>query len=128
MRKIKFKALRTDGKGWVYGDLWQLEESVWISRVELNYEVKPSTVCQYVCDDADGNEVYERDILQFTPHDGLCLKLQPIEVKYFENNMSYGWTDESGFNYYFAEFDVLQVDLLNYCKQTGKNIHDKKPS
>ncbi len=112
MRKIKFKALRTDDKGWIYGDLWQLEESVWISRVELNYEVKPSTVCQYVCEDADENEVYVGDIVTYGEDS------TEYVVGYSEFKRSFLMRKLEG---RFYEYPV-------YAKiyQTGKNIHNAK--
>jgi hypothetical protein len=62
MRPIKFRGLRTDGKGWVYGDLMTNGSITHISNFDNGvkreqHEVKPETVGQFV----DMNEAWEGD-------------------------------------------------------------------
>ena len=65
MRKIKFRGRDAYGK-LHYGDLWQRtdgmilfdhDETVW-------QRVHPESIAQFVGYDANGNEVYEGDVLQ----------------------------------------------------------------
>lgn len=67
-REIKFRGLRTDGKGWVFGDLLNPHEgnqSTWIA-VENGHimEVRPETVGQFTgLKDKNGNEIFEGDLI-----------------------------------------------------------------
>ncbi len=113
MRKIKFKALRTDGKGWVYGDLLHVglpQGGIFIKdHCGSTTEVNHSTICQYVCEDADENEVYVGDIVTY--HIG-------SEWVVIYSPHSYSYQLHSFYNEY--------CEILGAIKQTGKNIHDAK--
>ena len=73
MRRIKFKAKRLDGKGWVCGYFYEENGNTYIienrqkeSKLNRNltYKVEPSTVCQFTGEkDMNGNEIYIGDII-----------------------------------------------------------------
>ena len=73
MRRIKFKAKRLDGKGWVCGYFYEENGNTYIienrqkeSKLNRNltYKVDHSTVCQFTGEnDMNGNEIYIGDII-----------------------------------------------------------------
>ena len=67
MRTIKFRGLRKDGNGWVYGDLLTNEIcGPFIVDKEGTYiKVLPATVGQYIgLNDRMGKEVHEGDVVE----------------------------------------------------------------
>jgi uncharacterized phage protein (TIGR01671 family) len=78
MRTIKFRGLRTDGKGWVYGDLVRKygktfivteTESISFGRIRslwIEIEILPESVGQFTgLTDIFENQIFEGDVLEF---------------------------------------------------------------
>ena len=93
MREIKFRGLRTDGKGWVYGYYYEYSGKHIIcwqnhsDNVTKDYfsEVIPESVGQFTGhNDKNGVQIYEGDIIsnywgkrvvEYTPGDGIKLAI-----------------------------------------------------
>jgi hypothetical protein len=79
-REIKFRGLRTDGKGWVYGDLMTNGSITHISNFDNGvnreqHEVKPETVGQYVKNvfvNGVSVDLFEGDIETYDVEDGIA--------------------------------------------------------
>lgn len=78
MREIKFRGLRLDGKGWIYGDLVNQTTNAHSKIIDVGIkehqchpvEVKPSSVSQYTgLKDKEGKEIYEGSICRIRFYD-----------------------------------------------------------
>jgi uncharacterized phage protein (TIGR01671 family) len=78
MRQIEFRGLRTDGKGWAYGDIVTAFDGLFICPTDYDYkhynehwpegfvEVNPSTVGQFTgIYDRNGVKIWEGDIVRY---------------------------------------------------------------
>lgn len=124
MREIKFRGLRSDGKGWVYGDLmcnWTVHQI--LSEEDGNeYLVIPETVGQFTgLKGNNGKEIYEGDVLHsnmyhktwiadFTPCDGLKLAIK--------------YEDDFKFDGIFQTHEDWSRNKVSSCEVIG-NIHEK---
>ena len=130
MREIKFRGLRTDGKGWLYGDLLQWKSkgvcaitpqdgSEWSNPYD--FEVIPETVGQFTeILDKDGKEIFEGDLISFED--------DPYKSVKWDTNYScwiYWHSDQVQYNEdeYFDWLMLRKKDQKHYVNHG--NIHEQ---
>lgn len=111
-REIKFRALRADSKGWVYGDLlcnWTIPQI--LSEDDGNeYKVIPESVGQFTgLKDQNGVDIYEGDICS-----GHC-----------DGNGVITWTDfDGGYDYVFKDESNVGIWEVKNNIQIIGDIHE----
>lgn len=133
MRTIKFRGLRTDGKGWVYGSFIanKIDVECIVDIEAEQYEVFPSSVGQFTGKKINGIELYDGDKIEMEK------RIDTIKVvKYCEKTMSFRIANE---DYLQNENtmrvmgdSVWEVPQLNWWEtfinemQIIGNIHENK--
>lgn len=137
MREIKFRGLRTDGEGWVYGNFsnHKASEIVFVSQWEklkgdygrhvwshIGYEVIPETVGQYTgLKDKNGKEIYEGDILGEWVDTDEGMIQSKLQV-FWKNG---GWRIDASSKQDRSFFYDLYLELEDYEYEVIGNIYEK---
>lgn len=104
-REIKFRGLRLDGNGWVYGDLLSRFKMTLLHNVRNGrtcYEViTPESVGQFTgLQDKNGVDTYDHDIIKYL---GKIYEIRYFDSAYgfFIDDVHHGWISSS------IEFEVI---------------------
>jgi len=107
MRTIKFRGLRVDGKGWVYGHYYDDEIQSFIISGINTYEVIPKSVGQFTGKLTSNHlEIYAGDFI--LPYIGFI----PKEVNWNEKECSW-------------YFGIKPLEYLQFLDKIIGNIHEK---
>jgi len=148
MREIKFRGLRVDGKGWVYGLPYSSSYDGEIDQIvewENHYDVIPETVGQYtgfIADKCKNNlekEIYEGDIfrseieaddgdvIQYNVvvwvHQRGCFSMIPKDNygEFINNDLS----EDPDFSWLFEDANIYDFSIDVGLTKVG-NIHENK--
>lgn len=116
-RVIKFRALRKDGKGWVYGSFIhnKIDCPCIIDEDANQYEVRLETVGQFTgLKDIDGTDVYEGDTLRAEPQS------HTFDIEYTTEPIQNCGCCSSVYAY---GYDFTDEGIVEECQIVG-NIHE----
>lgn len=134
MREIKFRGLRVDGNGWVYGYYWMINEHFtstlsgidYIKSINngVDYTVIPETVSQFTgLKDKDGVDIYEGDLLSNRYEDEGEEYETLLPIVWCSKNLQ--WCVDGS----FVRDSSYLVSVVNYFGsrrlEIKGNVHDK---
>jgi len=125
MREIKFRGKTKEGE-WVYGyvDATAYKDLVVIHSVATTYTVLPDTIGQYTgLKDANGNEIYEGDIVRYRLTDERYKKnprYSNLPIHYDGSQARF----EAG-NIYWDTLRSYKVEVIGNIHDNPELIYDK---
>ena len=128
MRKIKFRGLKVDGKGWFYGDLLNAHSGNKLITIELpeeelnmyTHQVTPESVGQFTgLLDKNGVEIYEGDVV-IAYNDSLEItETRPVTFELGTFSVGRYWKDGQHDWYSMEQYDSFELEVIG-------NIHENK--
>lgn len=138
MREIKFKAVKQENGGWVYGLLFNTNKdhhsTPRTSIITENYdpygygsnefvEVNPDTVCQFIgFTDRNGKEIFEGDIIQYD-YFGDEGELKYSNMQIFWNGKAASFCYDDSYKSDKSSYQELNEDFCKDIIVVG-NVHE----
>lgn len=128
-RVIKFRGLRTDGKGWVYG-YYMYDVHEWKSYIIdefSNVRVIPETVGQFTgLKDKSGKEIYEGDIVHFD-ETAYCVSGLKIygKIVYYKGSWAIEYQAPFTKDFHLMRKLFSSEDFIGSKSEIIGNIHDE---
>lgn len=139
-RVIKFRGLRTDGKGWVYGDLKRVNDNrrggqfhyIWVDTDDIEDEgryimVDASSVGQFTgLKDKNGKEIYEGDIVHFD-ETAYCVSGLKIDGKivYYKGSWAIEYQAPFTKDFHLMRKLFSSEDFIGSKSEIIGNIHEE---